>query len=145
MWESAACSGGESTARKCYTDSPLAFYCNMSGLKPSTKYYYSLGDDAVGTRLSFGDESSGSGGTPGTGDISGASTVVSFDSSGGSAGRLTARERFLRRRAAADAAAVKAYEDKLEAEKKEAAAAPRCRPASRSRATWTLHPVRAVA
>lgn len=38
-----------SAPRSCYTDSPVAHYCNMTGLSPSTIYYYSFGDATVGS------------------------------------------------------------------------------------------------
>lgn len=44
--QTARCSSSD--ARSCYTDSPVAHYCNMTGLEPSTKYFYKLGDSKVG-------------------------------------------------------------------------------------------------
>lgn len=44
--ESAPCS--TSKPHKCYTDSPLAHYCNMTNLASNTRYYYTVGDDKIG-------------------------------------------------------------------------------------------------
>ena len=37
-----------SEPRFCFTESPLAHYCNMTRLTADTKYFYTVGDDTVG-------------------------------------------------------------------------------------------------
>jgi len=37
-----------SAKRSCYTESPVAHYCNMTGLEANTIYFYTIGDTAVG-------------------------------------------------------------------------------------------------